>query len=84
MAKWYVYLLQCADGSLYTGITNDIKARVAKHNSGKGAKYTRGRTPVKLKAHFPYKNRSEASKAEYTFKQLRKSEKMKMMKRRRK
>ena len=45
---WSVYILRCADGSLYTGIAKDIAARVAQHNAGKGAKYTRGRLPVKV------------------------------------
>ena len=84
MSTWYVYILTCSDGSLYTGITNDVKARVAKHNAGKGAKYTRGRTPVKLKAKFRYKDRSEASKAEYAFKKLSRAEKQRMIKNTRK
>lgn len=46
--KWFVYLLRCADGSYYTGCTTDLPARVDKHNSGQGAKYTRSRLPVKL------------------------------------
>jgi len=74
--KWYVYVLECADGSLYTGTTNDVAARVAKHNSGKGAKYTRGRTPVVLKASLEYENKSEAAKAEYVFKELSREEKI--------
>jgi len=45
-ALWYVYLLRCADGSIYTGITTDVNARVKKHNQGKGAAYTSGRRPV--------------------------------------
>ena len=45
---WTVYLVECSDGSLYCGISNDLDARIAKHNAGKGAKYTRGRGPVKL------------------------------------
>ena len=48
--SWSVYILQCSDGTLYTGATNDLKRRVAAHNAGKGAKYTRGRLPVKLVA----------------------------------
>ncbi len=46
--KWTLYILECADGSLYTGITNDIEKRLAAHIAGKGAKYTRGRAPLKL------------------------------------
>ena len=46
MAEWSVYILQCADRTLYTGVTTDIAARVITHNTGKGAKYTRGRLPA--------------------------------------
>ena len=77
--KWFVYILQCSDNTLYTGITNDVKARISKHNSGKGAKYTRGRTPVVLKRIFKYKNRSEASKAEYALKKLSRARKLKLI-----
>ncbi|MEK7303835.1 MAG: GIY-YIG nuclease family protein, partial [Pseudomonadota bacterium] len=48
MAEWIVYMLLCADQSLYTGVATDIEARLSTHNAGKGAKYTRGRLPVKL------------------------------------
>ena len=48
MAEWYVYIVQCADGSLYTGIAKDVDDRVSQHNAGKGAKYTRARRPVVL------------------------------------
>jgi putative endonuclease len=64
---------------LYIGITNDLVARLATHNSGKGAKYTRGRTPVVLKACFEFSSRAEASKAEYAFKQLPKSKKLELI-----
>lgn len=73
---WFVYLIECSDGSIYTGISNNVAERVLKHNSGKGAKYTRARRPVFLKAICAYVNKSEASKAEYSFKQLSKNEKM--------
>ena len=46
--NWHVYILECADGSLYTGITNNLEKRLETHNKGKGAKYTRSRLPVKL------------------------------------
>lgn len=46
--SWHVYMLRCADGSLYTGIARDLEKRIAKHNAGEGAKYTRGRRPVQL------------------------------------
>jgi putative endonuclease len=77
---WYVYMLECSDGTIYTGITNDIAARVIKHNSGKGAKYTRVRRPVRLKACWEYGLKSEAAKAEYAFKRLSRAEKMKLIK----
>jgi len=48
MSRWFVYIVRCADNSLYTGITNDLVERTKKHNAGKGAKYTRSRLPVKL------------------------------------
>lgn len=75
-AAWYVYMLECSDGTIYTGITNDIHARVATHNCGKGAKYTRSRTPVVLKASMKYENKSEAAKAEYALKKLSKQQKL--------
>ncbi len=48
MSAWFVYVVRCRDGTLYTGISRDVDARVAKHNQGKGARYTRGRAPVAL------------------------------------
>jgi len=78
-ACWYVYLLQCSDQTIYTGITNDVEARILKHNSGKGAKYTRGRVPVILKAVFEYKNRSEATKAESKIQKLTREEKLRLI-----
>jgi predicted GIY-YIG superfamily endonuclease len=77
--NWYVYLVECSDGSIYTGISNNVEARVKKHNSGKGAKYTKSRRPVYLKASCLYLNRSEASKAEYNFKRYTKDEKMNLI-----
>ena len=76
---WYVYIVECNDGSLYTGITNDINKRIKKHNSGKGAKYTKTRLPVKLKIKFEANDRSEASKLEYKIKQLSRQEKLKLI-----
>jgi putative endonuclease len=73
---WFVYMIECSDGSIYTGISNNVSERIVKHNSGKGAKYTRARRPVYLKACFSYVNKSEASKAEYAFKKYSKIEKM--------
>ena len=75
---WYVYIVECSDKTLYTGITTDINRRLSQHNSGKGAKYTRNRRPVTLKALFEFENRSSASKEEYRIKQLPRFEKMKL------
>ena len=75
MKPWYLYLLECADGSLYTGITVDVGARYAAHAAGKGARYTRSHPPVRLLATFEYADRSSASKAEYAMKQLSPQEK---------
>jgi len=76
---WYIYILECSDGTLYTGITTDVNRRLLEHNSGKGAKYTRVRQPVVLRALFEAKNRSEASKEEYRIKQLNRTEKLKLI-----
>ena len=60
MDVWYVYLLRCADGTLYAGSTNDLTARERKHNEGRGAKYTAGRRPVRLVYSEPHDSRSAA------------------------
>ena len=73
---WTVYILRCADGTLYTGIAPDVEKRLQKHNEGKGAKYTRGRTPVTLVYQETHPNRAEASKREYQIKQLSRGEKL--------
>ena len=71
MKAWYLYVVRCCDGTLYTGITTDIDRRVREHNSSKrGAKYTKTRRPVELVWSKEYKNRSEAQSAEYNFKKL--------------
>jgi putative endonuclease len=67
---WFVYLLECADGSLYTGIAIDPAARFAAHLRGKGARYTRAHPPLRLLAAEAHPDRSSASKAEYRIKQL--------------
>ncbi|MBS1154707.1 MAG: Excinuclease subunit, N-terminal [Proteobacteria bacterium] len=67
---WFLYLIECQDGSLYTGITVDVPARYAAHASGKGARYTRAHPPLRLLVSIPYPDRSSASKAEYRIKQL--------------
>ncbi len=73
---WYVYIVECADGTLYTGITTDVNKRIKTHNEGKGAKYTKTRLPVVLRASFEVENRSSASKEEYRIKQLTRQEKL--------
>lgn len=73
---WLVYILKCADGTFYTGITTDIKRRVKEHNSSSlGAKYTRGRRPVKLIYSLELKNKSLAAKEECRIKKMTKKEK---------
>ena len=67
---WYVYILKCNDGTLYTGITNDLGKRFSSHNKGTGAKYTKTRTPVEIVYHEEATDRSEASKREYQIKKL--------------
>ena len=75
---WCVYIVKCSDknNSLYTGITNDLDKRIKAHNDGKGAKYTKGRTPVVLMKTFECKTKSEALKLEYKIKQLPREEKL--------
>ena len=69
-SSWYVYLIECRDGSLYTGIAVDVARRYAKHVAGTGARYTRSHPPLRLLGHCAYPGRSEASTAEYRIKQL--------------
>jgi len=68
--SWVIYLLECKDGTLYTGITNDLEKRLDSHNAGIGAKYTRGRRPVTLLEFKTVESQSEALKLEYQIKQL--------------
>lgn len=74
--QWVVYILECADGTLYTGITNDLDKRIAAHEDGTGAKYTKGRGPFKLLYREECENRSAASKRELAIKKLSRAEKM--------
>jgi putative endonuclease len=76
--SWFLYVVECADGSLYTGIAVDPQARYEAHAAGKGARYTRSHPPVKLLMVVPYPDRSSASKAEYQFKQLPAAEKRRL------
>lgn len=78
MASWVVYIIQCADDTLYTGITIDMERRFKEHTSGEGAKYTRGRAPLKLVYTELCTSRSQASKREYEIKQLDRNEKIKL------
>lgn len=68
--SWFVYLLECHDGSVYTGITTDVTRRYAQHAAGKGARYTRSHPPTRLLAQFPCPDRSAASRAEHAIKQM--------------
>jgi putative endonuclease len=74
-ASWYVYILQCRDGSLYTGIAKDVMKRLAKHNAGKGARYTRSRRPCLLRFMERHASRSSALKREAAIKKLSPAEK---------
>jgi putative endonuclease len=77
---WYMYVVRCDDGTLYTGITTDITRRVNEHNaSPRGAKYTKTRRPVTLVYSKAYPNKSLAMKAEYRFKQLTRVEKLNLI-----
>lgn len=72
----YVYILRCIDKSLYTGWTNNLEKRINTHNSGNGAKYTRGRTPVELVYFEKFADKREALKREYEIKKLTKRQKL--------
>ncbi|HSJ96488.1 MAG TPA: GIY-YIG nuclease family protein [Myxococcota bacterium] len=72
---WYLYVIECADGSLYTGIAVDPEARFAAHAAGKGARYTRSHPPLRLVLTEPHADRSSALRAEYAFKRLPAAEK---------
>jgi putative endonuclease len=76
---WLVYLARCADGSLYTGITNDLEARLAAHNSGKGAAYTRGRLPIVMVFTEMAGTRSAALRREAEIKSLSRPEKLRLV-----
>ena len=74
----YVYLLRCADGTLYCGWTTDLEKRVAAHNAGTGAKYTRSRRPVELVYYEKYVDRNEALSREWHLKRLSREEKLRL------
>ena len=75
---WYVYILRCGDGSLYTGITDNVEKRFAAHVAGKGAKYTRGRGPLELIYTEEQADRAAASRREWEIKHLKRDEKLRL------
>jgi putative endonuclease len=81
---WYVYIVECADGTFYTGVTTDVLRRVAEHNgedanANRGAKYTKSRRPVTLVYHEERLNRSSAQQREYTLRKLSVDAKIKLL-----
>ena len=79
-SQWYLYILRCGDGTLYTGITNDIEKRLEAHRTGKGAKYTRGRGPLELAYRETCESHSHALKRELEVKKLSRLQKEQMIK----
>ncbi len=75
MAWWYVYVARCADDSLYCGIATDVAARIAAHDAGKGARYTRGRGPLAVLLTRRCRTKGSALRVEYAFKQLTRPQK---------
>lgn len=75
----YTYIVECADGSLYTGWTNDLEKRLAAHNAKKGAKYTRTRIPVKLRYMESFLTKQEAQSREWQIKKMSRAEKFKLI-----
>jgi len=75
----FVYILVCEDDTLYCGYTNDLEARLQAHNSGKGAKYTKSRLPVRMVYHESFETKSEALKREAAIKKLTRNEKLKLI-----
>jgi putative endonuclease len=79
MTKWIIYIVQCRDGSLYTGITTDLKKRLKRHNEGRASKYTRAKKPVKLVYSKTSNSESAARKREIDIKKLSHINKMKLI-----
>ena len=77
-ARWTIYLLRCADGSLYAGIARDLAARVETHNAGRGAKYTRARLPVTVAWSRGRQHPTDARRLEYALKRLTRAEKLRL------
>ena len=78
--SWYLYILRCADGTLYTGIARDVEARFAQHSCGKGAKYTRGRGPLELVYREKCVDHSTALKRELAVKAMSREDKLNLIK----
>lgn len=76
---WYVYILRCADGTLYTGMTDDVEKRLKAHRAGKGAKYTRGRGPLELIYTEQLPDKSSALKREIAIKKLTRAQKLMLL-----
>ena len=76
--SWYVYMLRCGDGTLYTGITDNVEKRLSAHRAGKGAKYTRGRSPLELVYVEEQLDKSAALRREIAIKKLPRKEKLKL------
>lgn len=77
--NWYLYILRCGDGTLYTGITTDVEKRLEQHRTGKGAKYTRGRQPLDLVYREECVDHSAALKREYEIKKMPRDAKMRLI-----
>ena len=75
----YTYILSCADGTLYTGWTNDLQRRLAAHNAGKGSKYTRSRLPVTLVYHEEHETKEKAMSREYAIKHMTRAQKQELI-----
>ena len=76
---YYTYIIECRDKTLYTGYTTDLDKRIATHNEGKGAKYTKGRTPVILRYYESFETKEEALRRERNIKKLNKEQKLKLI-----
>lgn len=81
MALNYTYIVECHDGTLYTGWTNHLEKRIKAHNEGKGAKYTKSRLPVRLVYYEEHKTKQAAMRREYAIKQLSREQKLKLIQR---
>jgi putative endonuclease len=76
---WFLYILECSDGTFYTGITNNVERRLQQHNAGSAARYTRGRRPVTLRYREPCSGRSQALVREAAVKRLARDDKRRLM-----